>query len=381
MAARLLFVSKPIGPPYQDGTKCLVRDIALHLKNVTPVVMTSRGARPFATGADHIVSWPVYASPGKFQPGLGQNLRAVWSLLSGADADIWHFVFAPNPKSSMMGAWLKRARGVPALQTIASPPRHFDQPNKLVFGDIVVAQSTWTRERLEHAFREAKLTAPRIEVIVPPVPALLPKTQDEAARARAHLDIPADAPMFVYPGDLEVSSGARAVADLVAALRERVPGAIVVFAYRVKTPEAPIVAARLQAELDPEAVRFCGDVPDVLGLISSATAVLFPVDDLWGKVDLPIVLLESMELGVPVIALDGGPLKDLEGVVKTPDIESKSLLDACVRLYEAEAHRREVIAAQKASVARRHRAPIVSKAYERLYSELLTASRAYSLER
>lgn len=381
MAARLLFVSKPIGPPYQDGTKCLVRDIALHLKNVTPVVMTSRGARPFATGADHIVSWPVYASPGKFQPGLGQNLRAVWSLLSGADADIWHFVFAPNPKSSMMGAWLKRARGVPALQTIASPPRHFDQPNKLVFGDIVVAQSTWTRERLEHAFREAKLTAPRIEVIVPPVPALLPKTQDEAARARAHLDIPADAPMFVYPGDLEVSSGGRAVADLVAALRERVPGAIVVFAYRVKTPEAPIVAARLQAELDPEAVRFCGDVPDVLGLISSATAVLFPVDDLWGKVDLPIVLLESMELGVPVIALDGGPLKDLEGVVKTPDIESKSLLDACVRLYEAEAHRREVIAAQKASVARRHRAPIVSKAYERLYSELLTASRAYSLER
>lgn len=381
MAARLLFVSKPIGPPYQDGTKCLVRDIALHLKNVTPVVMTSRGARPFATGADHIVSWPVYASPGKFQPGLGQNLRAVWSLLSGADADIWHFVFAPNPKSSMMGAWLKRARGVPALQTIASPPRHFDQPNKLVFGDIVVAQSTWTRERLEHAFREAKLTAPRIEVIVPPVPALLPKTQDEAARARAHLDIPADAPMFVYPGDLEVSSGGRAVADLVAALRERVPGAIVVFAYRVKTPEAPIVAARLQAELDPEAVRFCADVPDVLGLISSATAVLFPVDDLWGKVDLPIVLLESMELGVPVIALDGGPLKDLEGVVKTPDIESKSLLDACVRLYEAEAHRREVIAAQKASVARRHRAPIVSKAYERLYSELLTASRAYSLER
>ena len=144
------------------------------------------------------------------------------------------------------------------------------------------------------------------------------------------------------------------MADLVAALRERVPGAIVVFAYRIKTPEAPIVAARLQAELDPEAVRFCGDVPDVLGLISSATAVLFPVDDLWGKVDLPIVLLESMELGVPVIALDGGPLKDLEGVVKTPDIESKSLLDACVRLYEAEAHRREVIAAQKASVARRH---------------------------
>jgi phosphatidylinositol alpha-1,6-mannosyltransferase len=381
MAARLLFVSKPIGPPYQDGTKCLVRDIALHLKSVTPVVMTSRGCRPFEAGSDHIVTWPVYASPGKFQPGLGQNLRAVWSLLSGADADIWHFVFAPNPKSSMMGAWLKRARGVPALQTIASPPRHFDNPDKLVFGDIVVAQSSWTRDRLEQAFRDAKLAAPRIEVIPPPVPALTPKSEEAAARAREHLDIPRAAPVFVYPGDLETSSGARAVANLVKPLSERVPGAIVVFAYRVKTAEAPAVAAKLQAELDPASVRFSGDVPDVLALISSATAVLFPVDDLWGKVDLPIVLLESMELGIPVIALDGGPLKDLEGVVKTADVESKTLLDACVRLYEEESHRREVIAAQKACVARRHKAPLVSKAYERLYSELLTASRAYSLER
>lgn len=381
MAARLLFVSKPIGPPYQDGTKCLVRDIALHLKSVTPVVMTARGARPFDAGSDHVVTWPVYASPGKFQPGLGQNLRAVWSLLSGADADIWHFVFAPNPKSSMMGSWLKRARGVPALQTIASPPRHFTHPDKLVFGDIVVAQSSWTRERLEQAFREAKRTAPRIEVIAPPVPALLPKSAEEAARARALLDIADSAPMFVYPGDLETSSGARAVAALVRPLVERVPGAVVVFAYRMKTPEAPAIAAKLQAELEPSSVRFTGDVPDVLALISSATAVLFPVDDLWGKVDLPIVLLESMELGVPVIALDHGPLKDLEGVVKVSDTGSQRLVEACAQQYEVEAHRREVIGAQKASVARRHRAPLVSKSYERLYSELLTASRAYSLER
>src|SRR5690606_28668532 len=124
MPARLLFVSKPIGPPYQDGTKCLVRDIALYLREVTPVVMTSRGMAAFENSlisAEHVVSWPIYADPGKFQPGLGQNLRAVWSLLSGADADLWHFVFAPNMKSSLMGAWLKRARGVPALQTIASP--------------------------------------------------------------------------------------------------------------------------------------------------------------------------------------------------------------------------------------------------------------------
>ena len=39
----------------------------------------------------------------------------------------------------MMGAWLKRIRGVPVVQTIASPPRDFDKPQTLLFGDVVVA--------------------------------------------------------------------------------------------------------------------------------------------------------------------------------------------------------------------------------------------------
>ena len=384
MPARLLFVSKPIGPPYQDGTKCLVRDLALNLKTVTPVVMTARGAAPFAGSpvkADHVVSWPVYANPGTFQPGLGQNLRAVWSLLSGADADLSHFVFAPNAKSSMMGDWLKRARGVPALQTIASPPRRFENPRRLIFGDIVVAQSSWTRTRLEQAFRESAVEAPRLEVIPPPLGQLSPKSQVDQAEARRALDIPPDVPLFVYPGDLETSGGARAVKRLVAPLVESMPGAVVVFAYRAKTEQAPVIADDLRRTLDPGSVRVVGEVADVLALIASATAVLFPVDDLWGKVDLPIVLLESMELGVPVIALDWGPLRDLEGVLKVPDTRERTLLTAALALAHDSPERQRVIAAQRAGIARRHRVDMVCRAYERLYSDLLSARRAYSLER
>src|SRR5690606_37526356 len=162
---------------------------------------------------------------------------------------------------------------------------------------------------------------------------------------------------------------------------ESIPGVVVVFAYPAKAGQAPVIADDLRRTLDPGSVRVVGEVADVLALIASANAVLFPVDDLWGKVDLPIVLLESMELGVPVIALDRGPLKDLEGVVKASELDTREFVEACVRLSEDDSYRREVIAAQKAAVTRRHRAPLVSKAYERLYSELLTASRAYSLER
>ena len=39
---RVLFVSKPIAPPFHDGTKCLVRDVASELRDFSPVVMTTK---------------------------------------------------------------------------------------------------------------------------------------------------------------------------------------------------------------------------------------------------------------------------------------------------------------------------------------------------
>src|SRR5690606_24505548 len=131
----------------------------------------------------------------------------------------------------------------------------------------------------------------------------------------------------------------------------------------------PVVAAKLARGLDPEAVRFASDLPDIIALLASASAVLFPVDDLWGKVDLPIVLLESMDIGVPVIVLDKGPLRDLQGVVKAADTKVETLLEAALHLSSDSSSglqwRAQVIAEQKASIVRRHRAPVVSRAYER----------------
>jgi phosphatidylinositol alpha-1,6-mannosyltransferase len=280
-----------------------------------------------------------------------------------------------------MGAWLKRLRGVPVVQTVASPPRDFSGADALLFGDVVVAQSHWTKQHLLASFGGPGSRAPRIEVIPPPVPELSMPSAEQRLAARRALDIPEDAPLFVYPGDLETSSGADAVAKLVAPIVSQLPNAVVVFTYRQKTSEAPRVAERLKSRLDSASVRIVGDVADVLHLLSSATAVLFPVDDLWGKVDLPIVLLEAMSLSVPVIVLDEGPLTELEGVVKVPSLITESLLQASLELHTNEAHRRRVIEEQRSYIERRHRAKVVSAAYEAIYADLLDDRRAYSLER
>lgn len=379
MSPRVLFVSKPIAPPFHDGTKCLVRDIASHLERVRPVVMSTRGApeaRELGICSEHVELERVYASAGRFHPAFTANLRAAAWLALRSRADLWHFVFAPNPRSSRVGRALSRARRVPVLQTVASPPRRFEHVSRILFGQTVVCQSSWTRAQIDCAYeREGVSLAarPRLEVVPPPVDPGLSREPARVAAARQALGIPLEAPLFVYPGDLEVSQGAATVAELVPELARRIPGSVTVFAYRAKTPRAPALAAELARRLPREAARITGEMPDVLALIAGATAVLFPVDDLFGKVDLPIVLLEAMVLGVPVIALDHGPLRDLSGSVRVPLGDRSALLEAAVRLASEPSWAEQVVVEQRRAVQSSFCASAVAARYEQLYLDLLAA--------
>lgn len=368
----VLFVSKPIVPPYHDGTKCLVRDISLRLTRVTPVVMSTDASPelPRATDVPNGASptrLPVYASAGGFAPGVTGNLRAALWLLLKSREDLWHFVFAPNPRTSSVARGLRRLRSVPVLQTIASPPREFSSIDSLLFGDVVVAQSEWTKRQVEaNAKRDW-----RISVIPPPVGPIEPRTSEARARARREIEVEPDVPLFVYPGDIELGNGARSVAAAVAEIIRLVPNAVVVFAYRRKTARAPEAAAELARDLPRASVRFSDSTSDVLALMAESRAVLFPVDDLWGKVDLPIVLLEAMLLGVPIIASERGPLAELGGVAHADPDDAVALATRARDFHEQEDLRTRSIEAARTHVRERHAAGVVARRYEELYLELL----------
>ena len=267
---------------------------------------------------------------------------------------------------------------MPVVQTIASPPRSFADPQSLFFGDVLVAQSAWTRSAIETSYEGCGVRAPRIEVIPPPVPDL-----DAAQRGRRlpavrrELGLTPEQRYLLYPGDLETSSGAEATA----ALAERVPDGLAERRDRVCLP--PKVRARRRSRDAPGRAlaaghtRFLENAPNILALLAGAAAVVFPVDDLWGKVDLPIVLLEAMALGVPVLVLDQGPLRDLEGVVKVASLDAASWLAARFAACSPTPN-----AARRLSAASARRWPnataaaVVARAYEDLYLELVSLVRA-----
>lgn len=358
---RVLFVSKPIAPPYHDGTRCLVRDLTTHMRRARPTVLTTQDAPPPGPGVE---IERVYDAAGSFAPQLVDNARVLKRLLLGSRHDIWHFVFAPNPPSSMAARVAVLARRVPTVQTVASVPRTFEGSARLLFGHRVVCQSRSTRDRLVAAGADPA----RLEVILSPLVPPEPITPEARSDALARIGLQGNhGPVLVYPGDLEFSSGARTVAQSAAGLLRAHPDARLVFACRAKTPRAQAVAAQLQQSLAEhgDRVLFAGHVPSLPALMAACRLVLFPVDDLYGKVDIPLSLLEAQALGVPVVALQLGPLCELEGAIPLPS--PGQLADVCSEVLRDDAAWQQHRDLGLAAVARNHDPDRAAAAYEDVY--------------
>ena len=370
MTPQILFVSKPVVPPFNDGSKCLVRDIAGALQAYTPRVMVTRGS---GTWAPDILGAKVYAGVGGYSPAVIENARVFAWLLTQSRDSLWHFLFAPNPRTSQIGKFLKRVRRIPVVQTIASPPRSFQEPDKLLFGDVAVAQSQWTRSEFLRAYADLRLQrVPPIEVIPPSVPDLKRPSTDRMQAIRAQLEVSSDSPILLYPGDLEVDCAREAVESMIEPLLSEAPDARIVFAYRNKTARAAEIAASMQARLPRTSVRFMAEVPDMHALVATSCLVLFPVHDLYGKVDLPIVVLEAMHFGVPVVTVAQGPLMELQGPWQVQPGDHRGLLRAALRALWDDAARQACVEAQRLTIEREHRPARVANRYETIYDSLLS---------
>lgn len=364
---RVLFVSKPICLPLHDGSQCLVRDIATHLEQAEPSVMGVRGAAyPFDPGLREVQVVPVYPGRGSFAPSTLHNARAFMHLLTDFRADLWHFVFAPSPKTTSILKQLRRVRRTKTLQTIASPPKRFEQARQLLFGDRVVVQSEWTKRELQRHAPEVEMS-----VIHPTAPRVVLPTNDAIESLRKLLELESETEVIVYPGDLEFSSGSRCFAELIETLGPSRPNAVFVFACRAKTEAAAGVERALKARLSGHRVRFTGELPSLLPLLALSHLIVFPTDSAFGKVDIPIALLEAMRLGVPVLSFAFGPLVELDGTVTVPVGDMVALVRETRSVLDDAARRNEISEAQRRFLEVKMAPETAARKYEVLYSELM----------
>ena len=370
--AAILMVSKPVAPPWNDSSKNLVRDLATHMQRHQATVMTEPSA-PLELGAAR--SEAIYSgNSGRFAPALRDNARVFLRLLLGPRCDLWHFFFAPNPRSSRLASFVSGVRGVPTVQTVCSAPRQGVDLARVLFASRVVVLSRHTQQR----FIAAGVAAERLRRIAPAVAELTPHTAQERRLTRERLGLSVDAPLLVYPGDLEFSRGASRALEALADLPDTLDARLVM-ACRAKTGAASQAEARARSECQAlglsDRVHWVGETPDIHALLGTADLVLLPAENLYAKMDLPLVLIEAMWLARAVLVLEDTPAAELaenDGVLVVADDRGAIAQAACQILEDSQG--RDALQLRARSAAATRFAPaVMGQAYESLYDELLSS--------
>jgi len=363
----ILYVSKAVAPPWNDSSKNLVRDVAWGMRRHRPVVMV-RGPEDSAPPAGSVEV--IYnADAGGFALSLMDQARVMRRLMTGRRCDLWHFFFAPNPKSSRAGAFASRFRSVPTVQTVCSAPQEGLDLSKALFADCTVVLSERTRER----FLAEGVAEDRVRAIPPGIAQLEPLSAEERSQARRAFGLPTSEAIVVYPGDLEFGGGAELVVE---SLRGMPANVHLVMACRTKTERAMNVEKRLREVVKAAGsegrVTWVGETHEIHRLLGAADVVLLPSQSLYAKMDYPLVLLEAMSLGVPVLVTEGTPAEELvdHGVGVVP-FDSDALLGGLGPLLDSDEARVAAGEAGRAAVASRFSREALSAAYEELYDDLL----------
>ena len=351
--ARVLFVSKAVEPPWNDSSKNLVHDLSSHLTRHQGVVMSDR------SGPGKL---KIYGQrDAAFAPALLSNLRVLGGLVTSRGTDLWHYFFAPNPRTSTVSRWVNRARLKPTVHTVCSAPKAFVP--SVLFADKTVVLSKQTEE----GFLSAGVSSDRLTRIAPCIPTL--KTTMSKAQARAHFGLPPDGKVALFAGDLEFGGGAPRSLKLL----DVDPELHLVMACRAKTPAAAKVEATLRRGLSASQgsrVTWVGETGHIHELLACVDVMVFPVTDLYAKMDYPLVLLEAMQLGTPVVAAYGTPAAELQTHGATI-VSADEVAESSVALLRDD-HKAKELAGRAAKSVQEHFSPVsMVQKYEALYDELV----------
>ncbi len=367
--AEVLFVSKPVAPPWNDSSKNLVRDVSGHLVRHDPVVMGRRGqTSPVARG--RVVD--VYSSRDEhgFAPRLGERARVMRQLLLGRAGDLWHFFFAPNRLSSIAGGLARRFRPVPTIHTACSMPLESGDLRHAVFADVTVALSRASFGR----FVAAGIPERALRQIPPSVPDLGAKSEEERAALRRRHGLPESATIWVYPGDLELGGGAEIALGGFAAWGR--PDSLLLMACRDKTARAAATRTRLRDAARRwgigDRVRWCGETPDIHELLALGDFVTMVNPSPFGKMDYPLAALEAMSLGRPVLVCRATPSAELAETGAAAEVApSGEALASEIEHLSADATALRALALRGREYVTEELSPSkVAAAYETLYDEL-----------
>ena len=303
---RVLLVTRPLVPPWDEASKNFAYFLAKSIRDPEIEFHLLTDHESLAEMGENVVSHPIYQS-GDFD--FFAKMRLIAFLAHKGNAfDVVHFLFTPTPLNSSFLKMLFRnhPHTIQTIATLREERWGIPEWKRMCFATRLITYTEHSRKMLEEAgYRNVETISPGIDL-----ERFSPGPKD-AVMLRALTLTPSD---FVvsYAGEYARLGATDMIADmLIEKLRGRDPSSErfrFLFALRVKNQADREKKESIRKKFEEagilDFIRWSDTVSDMPALYRVADIVTFPVHDLFGKFDVPLVILEAYASGKPVILSD-----------------------------------------------------------------------------
>lgn len=365
----VLYISRPIAPPWNEGSKKLAWQLASgltrHQAHLLTVIDADLGEpTPFTTH-------PIYTDSSLTVQQKGRLLRFLWQL--PPNIDLLHAYFVPTPITSRLLCMVKKRHALPIIQSVPALPKlslSQAEARQLFCGDKTIVYTAETARVLKQLGVQS----------VVHVNTGIKTTDYQSAAAsptlKNQLGIKPNEKILLYAGEYTRLGAVEWLRQLLPQLLAACGDCHFIFACRNLIPEDGTVKAGLQALVKKwrleNRIHFLGEVDDFPGLLKLADLFLFPVTEMGGKIDTPLTLIEAMAAGTAVLATDISPLKDAfseESIRLIPPHHNEWLIEETLALLNDDQARQKLAKRGQQFALERFSLSSMIAAYEAIYDE------------
>lgn len=374
MSKKVLLATRPLVPPWDEASKNFAYFLGREVRDHELTLLT--------TGEKLIGLPPTVTEESIFESShldLGAKLSLFRYLRKAREQfDITHYLFTPTKQNSTLIKLFSKPTKGKTIQTVATLREDLYTPEELrslLFADHITVYTDLTKQKLEElGFNNVTRIYPGIDLEL-----YRPKPKDSTVLETYNI---LENDFFViYPGEYTRLGATDMLADAFIEYFTKHPESNIkfLFACRIKneadrakreTVRALVKSHGLEQKILFQENSATVDMPT---LYNSADLVIFPVENLKGKFDVPLIIIEAYACGKPVILSDLPQFREFTNndiCVTIPKDSGTKLLESVAYLSQNEAERMRLGENARRFVKDHFDLKNTAKQYEEIYSSL-----------
>ncbi|MFZ2300155.1 MAG: glycosyltransferase family 4 protein [Candidatus Moraniibacteriota bacterium] len=369
---KILLATRPLIPPWDEASKNFAYFLGREVRNHALTLLTTEellDGLPEHVHQETIFSSGHFSLKTKFE--LFRYLRAARERF-----DITHYLFTPTKQNTNIIRWFAKPTRGKTIQTVATLRDDLYSPEELkqlLFADRIVTYTDLTKDKLE------RLGFDNVKRIYPGIDLERYRPQPKNKEILTRIGFAENHFIVIYPGEYVRLGATDMLTEAFIDFFRKNPATDIrfVFACRVKnTADAEkkeTVRKRFAGANLLQYISFSDTVSDMPALYNTADIIVFPVGDLNGKFDVPLIIIEAYACGKPVILSDLPQFREFTNnqiCVTIPKNSGPKLIESIAYLKQNNTVR-EALGHEARAFAEQHfDLKNTAKQYEEIYASL-----------